>query len=193
MNLPLTSPNCLYICHCCLNYKTTKKSDMIKHINKKKQCNITYELKNNTSKEELYKLSLNRRFYFLFDYNKLFFTDFIFIINHFHENINYIKYEDIIKNHNQLNNNQNNNNNIQNNNIQNNNIQNNNIQNNEINNIQNNNILNNNNINNNNINNKFQCLKCNKVYKSKQSLIIHLKNKTICLNNQLINNMINGN
>ncbi len=160
--LPLTTPNCLYICFCCLHYKTTKKSDMLKHINKQKKCNINYELQNNLTKNELYELSLNRRFYFLFDYKDLFFEDYLYIINNFHENINYIKNEDIVKENNQLN-------------INNNNTNNNNMT-----------------IDNNNKNLIFECLKCNKKYKSKQSLIKHLKNKNICLNNQLINNMLNG-
>lgn len=71
MELPLTSPNCLYICFCCLTYKSNKKSDMLKHVNKQKKCNISYELQNNLTKNELYELSLNRRFYFLFDYKGL--------------------------------------------------------------------------------------------------------------------------
>jgi hypothetical protein len=180
--LPLTTPNCLYICFCCLHYKTTKKSDILKHINKQKKCNINYELQNNLTKDELYELSLNRRFYFLFDYKDLLFEDYLYVINNFNENINYIKNEDIVKENNQLNINNNINNNNNNNNINNNN-----------NNI--NNDINNNDINNNDINNKnliFECLKCNKKYKSKESLIKHLKNKNMCLNNQLINNMLNG-
>ncbi len=172
--LPLTTPNCLFICFCCLHYKTTKKSDMLKHINKQKQCNINYQLQNNLSKDELYELSLNRRFYFLFDCKDLLFEDYLYVINHFHEKLNYIKYEDIIKENNQLNIN----NNINNTNI-----------------MTNDNNTNDNNNNNNNNNDKniiFKCLKCNKKYKSKQSLIKHLKNKNMCLNNQLINNMLNG-
>jgi hypothetical protein len=162
-HLPLTSPNCLYICHCCLTYKSNKKSDMLKHIDKKKQCNISYELQNNLTKNELYELSLNHRFYFLFDYNKLLFEDYFFIINHFNKQINYIKYEDIIKDNNT------NDNNISNLILE------------EV----------NNKINENKENKIFECMKCNKKYKYKKDLIKHLKNKkNICYNNQLINNMI---
>ncbi len=163
--LKLTSDNSIYICFCCLKYKTNKKSDMIKHINKKKQCNISYQLQNNLTKDELYELSLNRRFYFLFDYKDLLFDDYIYVINHFHEKINYIKYEDIIKENSQPNNTNN------------------------ISNI----ILEelNNNITTNKENKIFECIKCNKRYKYKKDLINHLKNKkNICYNNQLINNMI---
>ena len=167
--LKLTSDNCIYICFCCLKYKTNKKSDMIKHINKQKKCNIDYELQNNLTKNELYELSLNRRFYFLFDYKDLLFEDYLYVINHFHEKLNYIKNEDIVKENNQLNTDIHTNNNIS------------------------NLILEelNNNINENKENKIFECMKCNKRYKYKKDLINHLKNKkNICYNNQLINNMI---
>ncbi len=175
--LLLTSNNCLYICYCCLNYKTTKKSDMIKHINKKKRCVLTYIPKKMLTFDEFSELSLNNRFYFLFDYRSLLFQDFIFIINNYHEKINYIKYEDIVKTKSYLN---------------------------EfiekedkkeiiekelnikddLNKTDESYVIFENGI------KLFGCMKCNKKYKYKKDLVHHLKNKSICENNQLLNNMI---
>ncbi len=182
----------LYICYYCLQYKTHKKNDMEKHLQKKKRCQLTYTPYKIFDFEEAYKLSLNNKYYFLFDYSKLTFKDYIYIINKFHETVNYINYTDIIKNDVFLQNNitdfiskifnkENNQNMI--------------IKSNEIihsNNDSNNNSNNGNIINDNIIlkNNSFECKLCGKQYKSKQALLKHIKNKTLCENTQLLNNMI---
>ena len=190
--LLLTSNNCLYICYCCLNYKTTKRCDMVKHLEKKKRCTLTYIPKKMLTFDEFSELSLNNRFYFLFDYRNLLFQDFIFIINNFTEKINYIKYEDIVKTKPYLNSfiedikSENKNDNTS--------------EVGEIINIKEDDsllhsapfwgakddsyVVIEDNI------KLFGCMKCNKKYKSKQSLVNHLKNKSICENNQLLNNMI---
>ena len=176
---------------------------MVKHLEKKKKCTLTYIPKKMLTFEEFAELSLNNRFYFLFDYRSLLFQDYIFIINNFNEKINYIKYEDIVKTKPYLNSF---------------------IEDIKIENIKNNEIFKSKNKVNNTcetgeiINIKeddsllpsapfwgakedsyviiedniklFGCMKCNKKYKSKQSLVNHLKNKSICENNQLLNNMI---
>ncbi len=188
--LPLTSNNCLYICYYCLNYKTTKRCDMVKHLEKKKKCTLTYIPKKMYSFEEFSELSLNNRFYFLFDYRSLLFQDYIYIIHHFHEKINYIKYEDIVKNKSYLSN------------FLENEIINNDFVENEINSdFIENELKDDKSINNKKENDEcyvviednvklFGCMKCHKKYKSKQSLVNHLKNKSICENNQLLNSMI---
>ncbi len=190
--LPLTSNNCLYICYCCLNYKTTKRCDMVKHLEKKKKCTLTYIPKKMYSFEEFSELSLNNRFYFLFDYRSLLFQDYIYIIHNFNEKINYIKYEDIVKNKSYLSN-------FLENELKNNKsydkIINSDFLENE---IKDNKLINNNKKENdecyvvieNNVK-LFGCMKCHKKYKYKKDLVNHLKNKSICENNQLLNNMIN--
>ncbi len=89
--------SCVYICHCCL-YRTSKRSDMIKHVNKKKSCKLLYIPHKILSLEEFNQLSLKRRFFIMFDYTKLRDKDYAYIINHFCNDANFIKYTDIYKN-----------------------------------------------------------------------------------------------
>ncbi len=163
-NISLTN-NSLYICHICL-YSNCKKSDMKKHLDKQKKCTSEYSL--NLSNEELYNRSLNNRFFFLFDYKNLTSEQLKDIILKFTNNMNYINYDNI------LNVNKNNKDQIE------------------------KDFLNKITKKDNNINNSvhketkkiFKCTLCNKIYKSKQSLLKHLKNKSLCKNTQILNNMI---
>ncbi len=159
--------NSLYICHFCL-YKTTKKCDIKRHIDKKTKCQLMYVPKKMISREESNELSLNNRFFLLFDYKNLLFEDYIYIVNNFNQKINYIQYQDIIKNNPYLEKNMDE----------------------TLNNITD--INENEEINESKEEEekKFVCSKCNKKYKYKKDLINHIKNKTICENEQILNSML---
>ncbi len=88
----------LHICHHCIDYRTPHRKDMIKHFQRKNKC----ILNNKISYEEAEKLSLYKKFYFYFDYTKLFKNEIIKIITFFYEKNNniYENYNDIIKNYN---------------------------------------------------------------------------------------------
>jgi hypothetical protein len=124
--------------------------------------------------KKLHNSSLSNKYYFLFDYSKLIFQDYIYIINNFHENVNYINYTDIIKNNIYIKNNMNNLHNIFNEKDTTTDLINNEMISDE--------IL--------NEDKSFECTLCGKKYKSKQSLLKHLQNKTLCQNTQILNNMV---
>ncbi len=81
-----------YICHYCLDYKTTNKSDMLKHFKRVRRCKCatlnTYE--------EASVLSKTKKYIFEINIDKLVQNDFLFIINHYQDDINYI-YDDFMK------------------------------------------------------------------------------------------------
>ncbi len=92
--------NVLYICHYCINYTTTNKSDMVKHFNKKSKCiqnnNIDYGIASLLSKE--------KKYFFTFDYKELTIFDYKFIINNYCNDKNYINYNfKLIKNNDEIN------------------------------------------------------------------------------------------
>ncbi len=165
--------NCYHICYFCLNYKSTRKGDLEKHLNKNKKCQLTYIPVEMMDFEKAAQLSLNNRYFFLFDHSKLLFNDYIYIVNNFREPLNYIKYEDVINSNVYLKNN--------------------------IEKIKNENkkeeiIQNKKEEYKNEEEEKetkiFKCTRCEKEYTSKQNLLIHLKNKKMCENNQLLNKML---
>jgi hypothetical protein len=169
--------NCYHICYFCLNYKSTRKGDLEKHLNKNKKCQLTYIPVEMMDFEKAAQLSLNNRYFFLFDHSKLLFNDYIYIVNNFREPLNYIKYEDVINSNVYLKNN--------------------------IEKIKNENkkqeiIQNVKGEDKNEVGDDeeekeakvFKCTRCEKEYTSKQNLLIHLKNKKMCENNQLLNKML---
>lgn len=163
--------NCYHICYFCLQYKSTRKGDLEKHLIKNKKCTLTYTPFEMLNFEKASELSLNNRYIFLFDHSKLLFNDYIYIVNNFREKINYIKYEDIINGNVYLKKN---------------------IE--KIKNEENKHEIIKNNEENKNIDTKevklFKCSFCKKEYTSKQNLINHLRNKKMCENNQLLNKML---
>jgi len=110
----------LYICHYCIDYKTSQRKDMIKHFERKKKC-----ICNNPtlSYEEAKELTLYKKYYFYFDYSQLLRDNFIKIINFYNEKNNFIynNYYDAIyikqQLHNKIENNQVENNQVENNQI----------------------------------------------------------------------------
>ncbi len=168
------SNNCLYICHFCL-YKTTKRCDMQRHIDKKIKCQLTYIPYKIIGYEESANLSLNKRFFILFDYKSLLLQDYIFIVNTYHEKMNYVKYDEVMQNNKFLKN--------------------------KIESIKESvkeSIKENNTEEYDNSENseedeedkKFECIKCFKKYKYKKDLLKHYKNTSICESNQLLNKVL---
>ncbi len=78
-----------YICHYCINYKTTSISDLNKHFKRKKQCEcsslITYE------KAET--LSKSKKYIFNFNTDNLTKEDYLYIITHYTNQTNIINYD----------------------------------------------------------------------------------------------------
>ncbi len=140
--------NSFYICHHCLTYKSSLKTDVIRHLNKKNKC------KNNSnfSFEESQQCSHAKKYIFTFDINTISIHNLNFILSSYKEAINYI-HEDY----------------------------------NNIHNIQ----LNKNKIeDNSDKSKKLQCPRCDKNFSSKQNLLKHYKNKTICDNNIFYNKIL---
>ncbi len=158
----------LYICHFCLQYKTNKRNDMNKHLTKMKKCQLTYIPHKMLTFETSANASLNKRFYFLFDHSKLTFQDYIYIVNHFHNPINYINYTDIIQNNPFIKNKCDDL-----------------IPKHEVNKVDKAEE-----VEDEANEKKFSCTLCGKEYKSKQSLLKHIQNKTLCKHTQLINKML---
>ncbi len=75
----------LYICHYCVDYKTSSKMDMKKHFDRKKKC----QCMNLVSYENAKLLTLSKKFHFTFDYTHLLKDDFLYIIKNFncYENV----------------------------------------------------------------------------------------------------------
>ncbi len=86
--------NCLHICHYCLNYRTYRKNDVKKHYEKKKQCQLNYIPNKNLTFEEAYLLSINKRYYINFDHTNFTLEDYVFLINYYQEEFNFIEKED---------------------------------------------------------------------------------------------------
>jgi hypothetical protein len=171
--------NCYHICYFCLQYKSTRKGDLEKHLSKNKKCTLTYTPVDMMDFEKAAQLSLNNRYFFLFDHSKLLFNDYIYIVNNFRDKINYIKYEDVINSNTYLKNN----------------IER--IKKEERKNIKNEVQEENQDENQEEIQEEnpkevklFKCTFCEKEYTSKQNLLIHLKNKKMCENTQLLNKML---
>ncbi len=75
----------MYICHYCIEYKTELLSDMIKHFKRKTQCKCCTI----NSYENAFFLS-KKKFIFNFDNSNLSKEDYIFIINHYLDEVNII-------------------------------------------------------------------------------------------------------
>ncbi len=75
----------LHICHYCVTYKSSSKTSMKKHFEKKKECNKANEI----SYEKAKLVSLSKKFIFTFDYSNLLKDDFLYIVTNFNccENI----------------------------------------------------------------------------------------------------------
>ncbi len=168
----------IHICHYCIRYMTPKKGDMKKHLEKKTKCQLRYIPSKMISFEEASIMSLNKKYCFDFDYTTLSTDDFIYLLNKYNEQINYIHFDDILKNRkkNKYN----------------------------IGFIQNkiSNVLIDNEENeedddegdeDNKTKKQFICIKCGKEYKYKKNLIQHHKNSKMCETNQLLNNVLNKN
>lgn len=78
--------NIYYICHHCLTYKSQKKHDMKRHLERQKICNA----RNIISFDEASKLSLSKKFIFDFDTINLQLNDYLYITTNYVESINYI-------------------------------------------------------------------------------------------------------
>ncbi len=89
MDIISQSLNSFYICHHCISYKSRKKNDMKRHLEKINKCNS----KSNISYDEAVKLSLLRKYIFDFDISKLETNDYLFIIKNYHKDINYIHFD----------------------------------------------------------------------------------------------------
>ncbi len=78
--------NSYYICHYCVEYKTIKQSDILRHFRRKSRC------KCNTlfSFENAFILSSKKKYYFNLNMELLNRDDMIYIITHNNEKINYI-------------------------------------------------------------------------------------------------------
>ncbi len=76
-----------YICHYCIDYKTSNRKDMVKHFNRKCNCKCNNPA---ISYENAEILTLSKKFYFHMDINTLFRNDLIFIINHYCNEENHI-------------------------------------------------------------------------------------------------------
>ena len=46
----------LYICHYCIDYKTTQRKDMVKHFERKKKCKCNTILSYEEAKETCFKI-----------------------------------------------------------------------------------------------------------------------------------------
>ncbi len=207
-----------YICHYCIDYKTSNRKDMVKHFNRKNICKCNNPI---NSYDDSKELTLSKKFYFHFDISNLIRTDYLFIINHYNEIENHI-YKDFNKipeknKDNNLTNIQNNinemfheilNNNIQKmlskNNFHSNLIKNNKFDDNELSDNEENDLNNKDNTKNkgylydefkkiyyNADKNKYICDRCNAEYKSKQSLSNHLFNNKKCESNLKILSALN--
>ena len=78
----------LYICHYCIDYKTSSRKDMVRHFNRKNICKCNNPL---NSYNDCKYLSLSKKYYFYFNFNNLFRSDFINIINYFTDIENHIR------------------------------------------------------------------------------------------------------
>jgi hypothetical protein len=151
--------NIFHICNHCVDYKTIYKSDMKKHLTKKNKCKSYSE---KYTFEEAFDISMCRTYTFLFNTDNLSIKDYAFIIYNYTNINNYINEDftnnDLI------------------------------IKNNEL--ICDNLIkYTNKSENENNTDNKpkFICPNCNKEYTSKQNLLKHYDNKSLCIQNQKYN------
>ncbi len=77
----------LYICHYCIKYSTQNRKDMVKHFNRKNNCNLN---NSNITYEKAKILTLEKRFYFYFDIKILKIDDFKFIITNYNNKENYV-------------------------------------------------------------------------------------------------------
>jgi hypothetical protein len=75
-----------HICHYCVEYKTRFNRDMHKHFYRKNRCDCNTLL----SYEESKLLTLHKKYVFLFDPVNLIKDDYLFIINNYNDQINYI-------------------------------------------------------------------------------------------------------
>ncbi len=88
-----------YICHHCISYKSQKKNDIKRHLERQKIC----DPKTIISYDEAVKLSLLRKYIFDFDISNLQINDYLFIIKNYIKDINYIHFDFYsISNQNQL-------------------------------------------------------------------------------------------
>ncbi len=76
-----------YICHYCVDYKTSNRKDMVKHFNRKNICKCNNPI---NSYEDSKELTLSKKFYFHFDISNLIRSDYLFIINHYNNFENHI-------------------------------------------------------------------------------------------------------
>jgi hypothetical protein len=81
-----------HICHYCCDYITPYKKNITYHFEKKHKCNCSTLL----SYDDAKILSISKRYNIHFDISKLIKDDFIYIVNHYTNQLNYI-YEDFKK------------------------------------------------------------------------------------------------
>ncbi len=96
------SQNFIYICHYCLLYKSCRTADMKKHFNKKKCCELNYSPVQILSRDEAYKISLERKYYFMFDNSHFTLSDYTFLISYFTKSNNYIYENEFYQKKNEL-------------------------------------------------------------------------------------------
>ncbi len=90
----------LYICHNCLEYCTSNRKDLVRHLNRKYKCkNYITE----TNYEDAKILSLGKKFYFHFNIKDILIEDLNFITKNYNneENHIYINYKLVIDNTNE--------------------------------------------------------------------------------------------
>ncbi len=82
----MNEKNLYYICHYCVEYKTSIRKDMVKHFNRKIKCNCNSII----SYENAKILTLSKKYYFYININNLSNNDLLFIVNHYNETNNHI-------------------------------------------------------------------------------------------------------
>ncbi len=77
----------MYICHYCIEYKTSSLSDLTRHFKRKNKCKCSTIM----SYDDCKVLSKNKKYEFTFDTNNLSKNDYIYIITHYTDENNIIQ------------------------------------------------------------------------------------------------------
>lgn len=79
----------MFVCHICVSFRCSSKTDMNRHYKKKIPCKFLY--KTNKDRQKLYEMSVSKRYYFK-DVDKLSLSndDFLYIIQNYCNDKNYI-------------------------------------------------------------------------------------------------------
>ncbi len=77
----------MYICHYCIEYKTSSLSDLTRHFKRKNKCKCSTIM----SYDDCKILSKNKKYEFTFDTNNLSKNDYIYIITHYTDENNIIQ------------------------------------------------------------------------------------------------------